>query len=144
MVEMQHPGSSAPLHAPPPQNELPTYEQLEASFNSVHSGTGRMFQAAALEVQQQQYTGPEAPPMGDSMADYLSTQEIHTKAMEGTKSSIMMSLVSQGGREGCVGVRVCVCVCVHVGMCIYIYMCVCVCVCVHNTCVCVCVSRGGA
>eukprot|EP00731_Ephydatia_muelleri_P027983 Em0019g856a len=97
MVEMQHPGSSAPLHAPPPRNELPTYEQLEASFNSVHSGTGRMFQAAALEVQQQQYTGPEAPPMGDSMADYLSTQEIHTKAMEGTKSSIMMSLVTQCG-----------------------------------------------
>eukprot|EP00731_Ephydatia_muelleri_P027979 Em0019g852a len=92
MVEMQHPGSSAPLHAPPPRNELPTYEQLEASFNSVHSGTGRMFQAAALEVHTAVHR-PRGPPMGDSMADYLSTQEIHTKAMEGTKSSIMMSLI---------------------------------------------------
>ena len=50
-----------------------------------------MFQAAA----QQQYTAPEAPPpIGEGMADYLSTQEIHVKAMEGTKASIMMSLVS--------------------------------------------------
>lgn len=95
-VEPQHSGSPTSLHTTPHQNELPTYEQLEASFNSVHSGTGLMFQTAALAAQQQ-YVTPELPPVSGEMADYLSTQEIHMKAMEGTKTSVMMSLVTQCG-----------------------------------------------